>query len=129
MAVKVPSAVEAAAPDGAEVVALEGGAELADVHGGEAGKRDGQVEAQGHVAVALVAEAVQLPLHLGVGVHFADEDFGVLKRRRVDGRKAVGAVHLPGLVHEPLARDHQFRRVVAEALQEAGSDELRHKHL
>ena len=42
-----------AAPDRAHVIALERRAELADVLGGEAGERHGQIEAQGHVAAAI----------------------------------------------------------------------------
>src|SRR5437868_9938723 len=44
-------------PDRAHVVALEGRAELGNVLGREAGEGHRQVEAQGHVAVAGVAEA------------------------------------------------------------------------
>ena len=71
-----------AAPDRAHVIALERRAELADVLGGEAGERHGQVETQGHVAAAVIREAVdQL-------VRFArrpcPEDLGVLQGRRVD---------------------------------------------
>ena len=49
-----------AAPDRPHVIALERRAQLADVLGGEAGERHGQVEAQGHVAAAVIGEAIEL---------------------------------------------------------------------
>ena len=42
-----------AAPDRADVVALKGCAELADVLGGEAGEGHGQIETQGHVETSV----------------------------------------------------------------------------
>ena len=84
-----------AAPDRAHVVALERRAELADVLGREAGERNGQVEAQGHVAVAVILEAVEMS-YVGLVAALAEQDFGVFQGRRVDGREAVGAVDRAG---------------------------------
>ena len=103
-----------AAPDRAHVIALERRAELADVLGREAGERHRQVEAQGHVAVAMIAEAVDELV--GFVAALAEQDLGVFQGRRVDRREAVGAIDAPGLFQQLLARDHQFRQIIAETL-------------
>ena len=62
-------------------VALERRAELADVLGREAGEGHGQVEAQGHVAVAMIAEAVDELV--GFVAALADAGFRVYSRAGV----------------------------------------------
>ena len=103
-----------------DVVALERRAEFADVLGGEAGQRHGEVEPQADVAAAVVLEAVELLV--GFGAAFAEEDFEVLEGRRVDRAEAVGAKDAAGRVHDLLARQHRLRQVVAEALERPGLD-------
>ena len=110
-----------AAPHGGDVVALERRAQLADVLGGEAGQRHGEIEPQADVAAAVVLEAVELLV--GFVAAFAGEDFEVLERRRVDRAEAVGAKDAPGRVDDPLARHHRLRQIVAEAFERAGLDE------
>ena len=109
-----------AAPDGGDVVALERRAELADVLGGEAGQRHGEVEAQADVAAAVVLKAVELLV--GFRAAFAEQDFEILEGRRIDRAEAVRAKHAPGRVHDLLARQHRLRQIVAEALERAGLD-------
>ena len=115
-----------AAPDRAHVIALERRAELADVLGGEAGERHRQVEAQGHVAAAVVREAVELPLNLRLRAHLAEQDFRVFQGRRVDRREAVGAIDRARLFQQRFARNHQLRRIIAEALQRPRLDQVGH---
>ena len=109
-----------AAPDRGDVVALERRAEFADVLGGEAGERHGQVEAEADVAAAVVLEAVELLV--GFRAPFAEEDFQILECRRIDRAEAVGAKHAPGGVHDRFAGEHDGRQIVAEALQSARLD-------
>ncbi len=109
-----------APPDRGDVVALEGRAQLVDVLRGEAGQRHGEIEPQPDPALALVLELVDLLV--GFFAAFAGENFQVFQRRRVDGAEAVGAIDPPRRFHEPLAGDHRFRQVVAEALEGAGGD-------
>ena len=73
-------------------------------------------------AAAVVLELVELLV--GLLAPLAGEDLQVLQRRRVDRAEAVRAVHPPGRVDQPLARDHRLRQVVAEALEGAGRDAL-----
>ena len=68
-----------AAPHRPHVIALERRAEFADVLRGEAGERHRQVEAQRHVAVAVILEAVQLPV--GLVAPLAEQNFGVFEGR------------------------------------------------
>ena len=109
-----------AAPHGGDVVALERRAQLADVLGGEAGQRHGEVEPQADVAAAVVLEAVELLV--GFRAALAEQDFEVLQRRRVDRAEAVGAKDAPRGVDDLLARHHRLRQIVAEALERAGLD-------
>ena len=102
------------------MIALERRAELADVLGGEAGQRHGEIEPQADVAAAVVLEAVELLV--GFLAPLAEQDFEVLERRRVDRAEAVGAKDAPGRVHDPLARHHRLRQIVAEAFERAGLD-------
>ena len=95
-----------AAPHGGDVVPLERRAELADVLGGKAGQRHGEIEPQADVAAAVVLEAVELLV--GLRAAFAEEDFEVLERRRVDRAEAVRAEHAPRGVDDPLARQHRL---------------------
>ena len=107
-----------AAPDAGDVVALERRAEFADVLGGEAGERHGEVEAEADVAAAVVLKAVELLV--GFGAAFAEEDFEILEGRRVDRAEAVGAKDAAGRLHDLLARQHGFRQIVAEAFERPG---------
>ena len=102
-----------------DVVALEGRAQLADVLGGEAGQRHGQVEPQADLAAAVVLEAVELLV--GLVAPLAGEDFQILQRRRVDRAEAVGAIDAARGLDEPLARHHRLGQIVAKALERAGS--------
>ena len=110
-----------AAPDRGDVVALERRAEFADVLGGEAGERHGEVEPQADVAAAVVLEVVELLV--GFVAPLAEEDFEVLERRRIDRAKAVGAIDAPGRVDDLLARHHRFRQIVAETFERARLNE------
>ena len=103
------------APDRTDVVALEGGAELADVLGSKASKWHGQVKAQGHVSPPVIREAIHLLVALVAA--FAREYLAVFKRGRVDGGEAVGTKDRAGLVDQFLARHGQGRGKVAEALE------------
>ena len=111
-----------AAPDRADVVALEGCAELADVLGSKAGKRYGQIEAQGHVAAPVIREAIHLLVALVAA--FAGEYFAVFKGGRVNGSEAVGAENRAGLVDQFLARHGQGGGEVAEALKGPRRDQF-----
>ena len=100
---------------GPDVVALEGGAELADVLGGKAGKGYGQIKAQGHVAAPVIREAIHLLVALVAA--FASEYFAVFKGGRIDRGEAVGAKDRAGLVDQFLARHGQGGGKVAETLK------------
>ena len=89
----------------------------ADVLGGEAGQRHGQIEPQADVAAAVVLELVELLV--GLLAPLAEQDFQVLEGRRVDRAEAVRAKDAPGRVDQPLARHHRLRQIVAEALERA----------
>src|ERR1700679_498102 len=70
-----------AAPDRPHVVALERRAELVDILGREACEGHGQIEAQGHVVVA-VRETVELLVRLRSAL--AEQDLAVLEGGGVD---------------------------------------------
>ena len=109
-----------AAPDRGDVIALERHAQLADVLGGEAGQRHGQVEPHADLAAAVVLELVELLV--GFVAPLAGEDFQVLQRRRVDRAEAERAIDLLGRGDQPLARDHRLGQIVAKAFERAGFD-------
>jgi hypothetical protein len=115
-----------APPDGPEVIPLERQAQFGEVLRHEPGERDREVEPQRDVPVAGVLESVELLVDLRSGLDLGQQHLGQLDGRGVDGGEAVGAVDLAGGLHEPLAGDHEGRRVVAEALEDAGLDQLRH---
>ena len=102
-------------PDGADVVPLEGRADLLQVLGCVAGQRDGQVEPHGDVAISLVGEAEQLLV--GFVAAFAQKNFAVLQGRGVDRREPVTAIDRPCGVNELFASQHWAGQVVAKTLQ------------
>ena len=115
-----------APPNRGDVIPLERDAQLVGVLGHEAGQRHRQVEPQPDPTPAVVLELVKLLV--GLVAPLAGEDFQIFERRRVDRAETVGAINPPGRVDQPLARNHDFRRIIAEALQRAGSDACRFGH-
>ena len=115
-----------AAPDRGDVIPLERHAQLVGVLGHKPGQRHRQVESQADPTPAVVLELVEL--FVGFVAALAGEDFQVFKGRRVDRAEAVGAIHPPRRVDQPLARNHRLRRIVAEAFERAGSDACRFGH-
>ncbi len=113
-----------AAPHGGDVVALERRAQLADVLGGEAGQRHGEVEPQADIAAAVVLEPIELLI--GFRAPLAEQHVEVLECRRIDRAEPVRAEHAPRDIDNLLARQHGLRQIVAEALQGAGLDGGRH---
>ena len=109
-----------AAPDCGDMIALERRAEFVDVLRGEASQRNGEVEAEADVAAAVVLKAVELLV--GFRAAFAQEDFEVFQRRRIDRAEAVRAKYAAGRIDDLLARQHGLRQIVAEAFQRAGLD-------
>jgi hypothetical protein len=114
------------APDGRDVIALERQPDRLGVLRGEPGERDCQVEPQGNLAVAVVAELVDLTLNLGVGIELAEQHFAVLQGRRVDRCETKVAEHALRTLDAPLLDDRALGQLVQEALQRAGDDARRH---
>src|SRR5207302_3445539 len=77
-----------AAPDRTQLIALERRADLADVLGREAGERNRQIEAQGHVAPAMVLEAVNDFPHLGLVIYLPNNDPRGFQCRRINANAA-----------------------------------------
>ena len=75
----------------------------------------GQVEPHGNVTISLVQE----PKHLFVRFFatFAQQDFGILERRSVDGSKPIAAVYLSSCVDQKLASHHLIRQDVSESAE------------
>ena len=115
-----------AAPDGGDVVTLEGRAQFVDVLRGKTGQRHREIEPQPDPPLAMILEAVELLV--GFLAALAGEDFQVFQGRRVDGAEAVGAIDPPGRFHEAFAGDHHLRQIVAEALQGAGGNKAFFRH-
>lgn len=88
---------------------------------GEASQRDGQIESQRDIAVAVVAEAKQLLV--GLVSTFSEQNLRVLQRGRVDRREAVAAIDLPCSVDQLFASDHRVRQVVAETFESRRLDD------
>ena len=89
---------------------------------GEPGQRHREVEPHAHVPAAVVLELVELLV--GFRAPFAQQNLQVFQRRRIDRAEPVGAKHAPRRVDDPLARQHGFRQVIAEALQGARLDAI-----
>ena len=104
-----------AAPNRADLIALERNAERSDVLGRETCERDRQIESHPDVAPATVGEAVHLLVRLCAAL--AEQDLGEFERRCVDRTEPVAPVDTLGGVDEPLARDHRGGQEVAEALE------------
>ena len=77
------------APDLCRVPAAEGQGQLGEVRRHEPREGHGEVEAHGHVAAAVVGEAVDLLV--GLPAALAQEHLGELEHGRVDGGKAEQA--------------------------------------
>src|SRR5262249_23234614 len=102
-----PSGLRAlAAPDRAQMIALERQAGFGEMPHPEPGERDGQVETQRDVAIPRVLETVKLLVDLRPRLDFRQKDFGEFNGWRVDRGEAIGAEDLTGGLHEPLAGDH-----------------------
>src|SRR5262249_47908090 len=84
-----------APPHRPHVVALERGAELGNVLGGEAGERDGQVETQRDVSPPFIGKAEELLVSFRPPL--AQKNFRVFQGGGVGGGIAVGAVAPPRL--------------------------------
>ncbi len=112
------------APDLGHVVALEGQVQLVGVRGHEAGEGDGEVEAQGHVPLAVVPEAVDLLVRLPAAL--AQQDLGVLQGRGVDGHEAEAPEHAGELFLHGQAAHLRLGQGIAEAAQGLGIDDVRH---
>ena len=89
------------APDCCHVVALKGRAEDANVLGAEPGKWNGEIKTHSHLATTMIGKAVELLICLLASLPC--QNFQILKRRRVDGRKTVGAVDAAGGIENLLA--------------------------
>ena len=111
------------APDLGHVVALEGQVQLVDVGGHEAGEGDGEVEAQGHVPLAVVPEAVDLLVRLPAAL--AQQDLRVLQGRGVDGHEAEAPENAGKLLLHRQAAHLRLRQGIAEAAQGLGIDDVR----
>ena len=116
-----------AAPHWPHVIALEGRIQILDVHGGETRKRDGEIEAQSHVAVAVVAETVNEAIRFLTA--FSQENFRVFQGGGVNRGIAVGAINLAGLLQKMLARDHQLRQIVPKSFKSFRLNQIRHGKL
>ena len=73
----------------------------------KSGKRHRQIEAQSHVPVAVILEAVDDFPHLRLVVHLAEQDLRVLESGSIDRHEAVGAVNLAGLLQHSDVRTAQ----------------------
>ena len=104
------------------MVALERGPEHPHVLRNEARQRDGQVEAQRDVAAAIVLEAVELLVALVAAL--AEQDLGVLERRRIDRAEAERAIDASSGLDQALTRDHRAGQVIAEALEGPRLDQI-----
>ena len=110
------------APDFRRVPAPEGQPDLGEVCRHESGKRDGEIEPQGHVAAAVVQEAIDLLVRFPPSL--AEEDFGELQDGGVDGQEPEPFEHVLQLAHEPQAVRFLVREKVPESLRDARFDEL-----
>ena len=110
-----------APPNEPDVVALEGCPETSDVLRREASERHGEVEPHGDVPAAIVLEPIRLLVCLGAAL--AEQDLGVLERRRVDRGEAVAAEHANRSRDQRLACNRSCRQEVAEAFEGPGLNE------
>jgi hypothetical protein len=118
---KPPALRTFAPPDRADVIPFEGRADFVEMLGRVPGQGHGQVEPQRHIAVALVHEAEQLLV--GLFPAFAQEDFRVLERRRVNRAEAIAAVNRAGGVHQGFAGHHLIGQMIAKPAQRAGRNQ------
>src|SRR5262249_21280315 len=109
---KTPVSGVLAAPNRPHLIALERRAELADVLRGESRKGNCQIEAEGHVATAVIGKSVDKFVRFGSAL--SEENVCILQGRCFDGCITKGAVDLANIVNEPLARDHKLRQKIAE---------------
>ena len=108
------------APDGSDVITLERRSNLSQVLRCKACERHGQVEPHRHVAVAAVLELEELLV--GFLAPFAGQNLGILQGGSVDRAEAIAAEDAPRGLHQPLAHEHGFGQVIAEAFERARSD-------
>ena len=113
-----------AAPDSADVIPLERSAQRLSVLRGKACQRNGQIKTQGNIAIAVILKTVELLV--GLIAAFAEQDFCVFERRRIDRAESVTAVHGPRGIDQRLARDHRIRKIVPESLEGPGFDQVAH---
>jgi hypothetical protein len=107
------------APHRGDVIALERFDEVA-VHADDAGERHREVVAQRDVALAVVEEPVEQLVAL-VAV-LAEQDVGVLERRRAQRREAERLEDAGDLVEHALAGEHHIGQIVAKTAQDARFD-------
>ena len=72
----------------------------------------------------MIGEAVQL--FVGFVAAFAEQDFRLLQRRRVDRTEPVAAIDSLSRFDQLLASDHGVGQVIPKSLQGPGFDQVAH---
>ena len=115
------------APDGSDVVAPERHPDRLPMLCRKSCERNGEIESERDISIAVVAEAVDLPLHLGFRVQLPEQDLAVLERGRLDRSKTEVTEHSLADLDAPLLHDRALRQLIGEALQRARLDARRHR--
>ena len=116
-----------AAPHRSHGVALERDAQLPDILRREAGERHRQIEAEGHIAAAVIDEPIDELVRLLPA--FAQQDFRKFEGRGVDRREAIRPAHVANLLEQAFAGNHHFGKIVAKSLQGPRLNQFRHETL
>lgn len=83
---------------------------------GEPREGNGEIETERYISVAVVAEAVNLPLHLGVLVQFPEQNLTVLKGRGLNRSETEVAKHPLGQLDRAFLHNGALGQFISKAL-------------
>ena len=110
-------------PDRPDVIAPKRHAQFLNVLSRKPGQRHRQIKPHCHFAIALIGETEDLLVRFFTAL--AEQHFRILKRRRIDRRVAIAAIHGPGDINQTFAGHHLIGKKVPKSTERLRLDAMR----